>query len=386
MFRQYSLPIIVALLLFPFLAFIVLIPFAFRTYRRFGQLPRWRTFVFYTFIYYSLTMCLYIILPLPQITPDFCTIYQKSMQLRPFNFINDIAREVPAWTARNVLTSGAFLQIFFNILLFVPFGIYMHYYFERSFLFTTLLGFGVSLAFETTQLTGIWYLYPCPYRLFDVDDLIVNTFGAMLGYGVGYTFLLLPSPRGKRATSMLRVRVSRRFLAWFFDLSFISILSLIAFLAVMIIFYTLTDIHPSVTPYAQLILQAFTWFFSFIDFLILPLLLRGSTIGKYIVGITLDDNQFRKPRFHHFFLYYASYMLPLTTLGFVNEYLAVSGKQHLSDTSVLLLHLGLSLLYIAPMILRKDMRPSLGHILSRTHDAVIESECYTVPLSYYREA
>lgn len=45
-------------------------------------------------------------------------------------------------------------------------------------------GAGLSLAIELTQLTGNWGLYPCPYRNFDVDDLILNTAGVMAGYAL----------------------------------------------------------------------------------------------------------------------------------------------------------------------------------------------------------
>lgn len=44
------------------------------------------------------------------------------------------------------------------------------------------LGFGLSLTVELTQLTGIWGLYPCAFRKFDVDDLLLNTLGVMLGF------------------------------------------------------------------------------------------------------------------------------------------------------------------------------------------------------------
>jgi glycopeptide antibiotics resistance protein len=40
------------------------------------------------------------------------------------------------------------------------------------------------LAVELTQLTGIWGLYPCPYRQFDVDDLILNTTGVVIGFAL----------------------------------------------------------------------------------------------------------------------------------------------------------------------------------------------------------
>lgn len=40
----------------------------------------------------------------------------------------------------------------------------------------------LSLFFEFTQLTRLYGIYPKPYRLCDVDDLILNTFGGIVGY------------------------------------------------------------------------------------------------------------------------------------------------------------------------------------------------------------
>jgi glycopeptide antibiotics resistance protein len=45
-----------------------------------------------------------------------------------------------------------------------------------------LMGFGLSLSIELTQLTGVWGLYACAYRKFDADDLILNTLGAAIGF------------------------------------------------------------------------------------------------------------------------------------------------------------------------------------------------------------
>jgi hypothetical protein len=48
-----------------------------------------------------------------------------------------------------------------------------------------LAGLAFSLAIETTQATALWGLYPCPWRQFDVDDLILNTAGTVLGARLG---------------------------------------------------------------------------------------------------------------------------------------------------------------------------------------------------------
>ena len=73
------------------------------------------------------------------------------------------------------------LQVAFNVVLFVPFGVILRRYFNRSVLVTILLGAVTSLLIELTQLTGLWFFYPCAFRTADVDDLITNTLGTILG-------------------------------------------------------------------------------------------------------------------------------------------------------------------------------------------------------------
>ena len=50
-----------------------------------------------------------------------------------------------------------------------------------------LFGVGLTLAVELTQLTGIWGLYSCAYRQFDVDDLLLNTLGVICGAALAKT-------------------------------------------------------------------------------------------------------------------------------------------------------------------------------------------------------
>ncbi len=68
-----------------------------------------------------------------------------------------------------------------NILLFVPLGLLLHNRGRHSLLTATLAGFGLSVLIELTQLTGVWFVYPCAYRHFDVNDIIFNTIGATVG-------------------------------------------------------------------------------------------------------------------------------------------------------------------------------------------------------------
>ena len=86
--------------------------------------------------------------------------------------------------------------VFYNLLLCLPFGVYLHYYFQKSFGKTLFYTFLLSLFFELTQLSGLYFIYPRGYRLFDVDDLILNTLGGVIGYFVATIFMrVLPSRR-----------------------------------------------------------------------------------------------------------------------------------------------------------------------------------------------
>jgi len=173
------MPIVVALLLFPFIALLLLLPFYFVNFRRYGILPRWRMFVFFLGVWYLLCVGFYVTLPLPE--PD-ALICEGSRwdyaQLHPFASIREI------WTYAE--RTGSFInratfQVLMNVIMFVPLGFFLGYLFKFSWgrlLFWSFVG---SLLLELTQLTGNWFIYPCPYRLFDVDDLLCNTLGAAIG-------------------------------------------------------------------------------------------------------------------------------------------------------------------------------------------------------------
>lgn len=47
-----------------------------------------------------------------------------------------------------------------------------------------MFGLCLSLGIEVAQLTGLFGLYGCPYRQFDVDDIILNVGGILVGFWV----------------------------------------------------------------------------------------------------------------------------------------------------------------------------------------------------------
>ena len=98
-----------------------------------------------------------------------------------FHFIDDLQRADIGPGLEGLLTSRIALQILLNIALFVPWGIGVRGYFGRSIFAATVSGAGVSILLELTQGTGLWYVYPCAYRVADIDDIILNTTGAFIG-------------------------------------------------------------------------------------------------------------------------------------------------------------------------------------------------------------
>ena len=77
--------------------------------------------------------------------------------------------------------------------------------------------FLLSLFFELTKLTGLNFIYPRPYRLFDVDNLMINTLGGILGYFIMNKLkVLLPSR--EEINDSVKVSVLRRITSILIDI------------------------------------------------------------------------------------------------------------------------------------------------------------------------
>jgi glycopeptide antibiotics resistance protein len=167
---------LIALVLGSVLAVLLLIPVAAVQYRLDGRLGFGDLSVLITAAVYALALWTYTLLPFPA-QDDFAC---KRSQLRVLGSLGLI--HVPeSGSPIALLREPAFLQIVLNVLLFIPFGYFVRVVLHRGVLVATVLGLGISLLIEMTQRTGVWNLYDCAYRRFDVDDLIVNTLGATVG-------------------------------------------------------------------------------------------------------------------------------------------------------------------------------------------------------------
>lgn len=83
------------------------------------------------------------------------------------------------WIPFRDFSSANIVGMSLNILMFIPFGAFLPIYFGRFWKMSTTVLAGVFMSFtiEVLQLFT--------FRLTDIDDLIMNTLGTLLGYGIG---------------------------------------------------------------------------------------------------------------------------------------------------------------------------------------------------------
>lgn len=283
----YTEVILQALLFFPLAAALITLPFVIHHYRKFGSITFPRIFLVYSFVLYLLCAYFLVILPLPD-RAEVAKLTSPTVQMVPFSFFRELSRETDfrlaeASTWLPALASNFTLQFVFNIALLFPLGFYLRYYFRRKALGTAISCFCVSLFFELTQLSGLYGIYPRPYRLFDVDDLLCNTLGGLLGYLVTGAFLKLLPDRDKiderSYQKGMRVTFPRRLLSFCVDMLFVSLLSWPVGLGLSFV---------SLERYAF----AAAYLFYFI---LLQWLWKGKSLGKRLTKICVVDENGHVP-------------------------------------------------------------------------------------------
>ena len=217
-----------AVLLFPLIAAALSIPYAIYQYRKFGSISLWKTFLVFSFIFYLLCAYFMVILPLPA-DRDILIPAAQHPQLEPFYFLDSLlpaARRIdptsPASWIVFLRNPGVYTTLF-NVLLTLPFGVYLRYLFQRRWWQAVLLGLLLSGFFELSQFSGLFGLYEHPYRLLDVDDLITNTAGTLLGFWCAVPLCrFLPDIDDVEELAALRgathTTASRRLLAFALDM------------------------------------------------------------------------------------------------------------------------------------------------------------------------
>ena len=266
----------IALQVGPFVALIFALPYTIYGYVRNKTVDVWKCTYLYTFCLYFI--CAYFVTWLPLPTAETLARLKpmsEFIQLVPFQSFLDIERET-------LLRDLAI--ILFNVALTMPLGYFLKEFFHASMKKAVLCGFLVSLLYEVTQLTGLFFIYPRAYRIFDIDDLIINTLGAYLGYVVAPLISgLLPGISDKQNQRLVQgseVAFAQRAIAAAMD--FLIILS-----GAVLVIVCVPALQAPMTSRASL--MRFPLFF--ILFMLIAVaysfLLGGGTLGYRLAGLRL---------------------------------------------------------------------------------------------------
>lgn len=330
--HDYIIPIQTAFLVFPFIAFLFTFPYMLYQYRKFGAIPALRTIIVYSFILYLMNAYFLVILPLPSID-EVAHYTTPTMQLVPFQFIVEWINETHiVWddihTYIEIINNPVIYQVLYNILMTLPFGIYLRYYFKRNLLETIGLTFLLSLFFELTQLTGLYGIYPRAYRLFDIDDLIINTLGGLLGYAITPLFSwILPTKEKLDQISYEKgrhVTFTRRMIAFGIDIIIVTILTSLI---------TIPSPLQGIDKFFNVLGMSSAYVSSIVIYFMILLPLRhGKTVGKNILKLRVVTDENQNVKWYHCLVRYGILYFVILPAPFV----VLSLLAHLSGQVLIL--------------------------------------------------
>ncbi|MEL7978107.1 VanZ family protein [Isoptericola sp. F-RaC21] len=266
----------------------VLIPVLLVQQRRYGRLDARRVLGAAALAVYVVTLLAYTLLPLPsgELT-QWCAAHGVAgAELVPLHSLDDIRRDTAGLGLVATLRSAAVLQVAFNVLLFVPWGVLARRYLGWGVLASTASALVASVAVETVQYTGILGLIPCSYRVADVDDVLTNTLGGLLGALVAPVVLRwMPQSRELAAARLEPRPVTfwRRFLGMVTDLLAAFVLGSALQLAYRVAMLATGRDLPAATTWADVLLG--TVVPAVLVFGVPPWLGSGASLGQRAVWL-----------------------------------------------------------------------------------------------------
>ena len=301
--------ILIAIDLFPIFAFIMTLPFMVHQYRKYGSIPFIRFLCIYGFSFYMVCAYFLVIFPLPPID-QVAQMTSDTMNLKLFRGYSEWTAldgfhlfEPQSWMA--FLKGWKGLEPLCNVIMTIPFGFFLHYYCRKKLISTTLYSFTLSAFFELSQLSGLFGIYPRPYRLFDVNDLFNNTLGGAIGWIITPLFCwFLPSREAIDRDAYRhseRVSFTRRVVALVIDELVISSIFAVIAIFVDIKYKFYVEIAAAI-----------------IGLTIVMYVTKGLSIGKKILKIRLVNSKTgHRPGF--FGLLIRTSIVHGLILGFVNN-------------------------------------------------------------------
>ncbi len=268
-------PGIIAIIIGAIVAVLLFVPFVAASYRLRGRMTVSRTIGWAALLVSFLAIWTYTILPAPAITDDYrCS----TPNLDLLTDLRDILLIQQSGTS--LIANAALQVVVLNIIFFMPLGFLVRFLFRWGIARAALSGLVVSLAVETTQLTGIWGLYPCSYRLFSVTDLLHNTLGAVIGSLIALALLRRRASLTPAVAVPHAVTAGRRLLGMLCDLLVFSLVSLITGIIVSLL--RVLVIAPGSSTVTDPIETALGIAIGLAVYLV-PVLITGTTIGEAAV-------------------------------------------------------------------------------------------------------
>ena len=277
--NYYRTAIANGVILLPLIVLLPLIPYYIRNRKR-GVANPLRLLTFCSMVLYMLISWYFVVLPLPS-EEWLATIPPAKANW----FFGSYFRELQEETGFDIMERSTYfsaigssfaLQYWFNILMLVPLGMYLRYLFKLDVKRTAVICFSTTLLFEITQLTGVFFLFSKAYRSFDADDLLCNFMGGMLGYWLMGKLAPLVEKIEAKATAAYR---NGRYISIFRRLA--------AFLIDICIVWGLDRLLRMIGGYDPLVWDTYTManfvVKLFIYTIVSVLLLKGATVGKWLL-------------------------------------------------------------------------------------------------------
>ncbi len=305
----------VALAIWPAISVFLTLPILVYLYHRDGRLKLMSAAAAYLGAFYLCGLVCFTLYPLPSGDSGPGITYGIEPQFNPLNFINDISRD----------GLKAVFQVLFNIILFVPLGFIAKRFLRLRLSATTILSLLVTCLIETAQLTGLFGIYPYAYRTFEVDDMIWNTLGGIVGWWCGHLFdKIVPSDDATELQKTNDPGFIRRCVALWVDSMIIGFCTIVPWLfcAVMSEFvfntsFELFGLNAAQTGNVSLVVCA-TIAFVVVE-VIVPWHYGGSTPGGGLVRMTFETVE-RKGSFR--VLFYAVCTATLAVVFGIPQYAA----------------------------------------------------------------
>lgn len=281
----YSENFAVALAAWPFFSFTLTLPILAYLYHRDGRLRLTSVVTVYLAVLYMLGLGCFTLYPLPSGNEGLGITYGIPWQLNPLAFVGDIAKD----------GIHAVLQILFNVVFFVPLGFIAGRFLRMGLVKSALLGLAVSLAIEAAQGTGLFGIYSYSFRTADVDDLIWNTSGAIVGWLAASWFARVLPPGALAEEDEVTASPSflRRFVAFWLDMTLVGVATMVLCAIISFVVWSVSELAWLANS------EAFkdSWMFwvSGVLFVVVegvvPFVRKGQTPGGSFVRMTCETRE-----------------------------------------------------------------------------------------------